>query len=122
MINRAFSEQGLDINVVITAADAEVIKAYVRNGLGIGICARMAYDPNQDDDLVVMDVGNLFDSSITSLAIRKNAVLREYVYEFISLFASHLTPAVVNQALGAQNDTSLQDKLYKEYVKEAETR
>ncbi len=122
VINRAFSEQGLDINVVITAADAEVIKAYVRNGLGIGICARMAYDPNQDDDLVVMDVGNLFDSSITSLAIRKNAVLREYVYEFISLFASHLTPAVVNQALGAQNDTSLQDKLYKEYVKEAETR
>lgn len=122
VINRAFSEQGLDLNVVITAADAEVIKAYVRNGLGIGICARMAYDPRQDSDLVVMDAGNLFDSSITSLAIRKNAVLRQYVYEFISLFASHLTPTVVNQAMSAQNDTSLQDKLYQEFVKEAEMR
>jgi len=122
VINRAFSEQGLDLNVVITAADAEVIKAYVRNGLGIGICARMAYDPRQDSDLVVIDAGNLFDSSITSLAIRKNAVLRQYVYEFINLFATHLTPAVVNQALSAQNDTSLQDELYQEYVKEAEMR
>jgi len=120
VINRAFSEKGLDLNVVITAADAEVIKAYVRNGLGIGICARMAYDPRQDSDLVVIDAGNLFDSSVTSLAIRKNAVLREYVYEFISLFASHLSPTVVNQALSAYNDTTLQDKLYKEYVKEAE--
>lgn len=122
VINRAFSDQGLDLNVVITAADAEVIKAYVRNGLGIGICARMAYDPRQDSDLVVIDAGNLFNSSVTSLAIRKNAVLRQYVYEFISLFASHLTPTVVNQALNAHNDTSLQDKLYKEYVKEAEMR
>ena len=122
VINRAFSERGLDLNVVITAADAEVIKAYVRNGLGIGICARMAYDPRQDDDLVVIDAGNLFDSSITSLAIRKNAVLRQYVYEFIGLFAAHLTPTVVDQALSAQNNTSLQDKLYKEHVKEAEMR
>lgn len=122
VINRAFKEQSLDINVVLTAADAEVIKAYVRNGLGVGICARMAYDPRQDGDLVVLDVGNLFDSSVTSLAIRKNAVIREYVYEFIQLFAPHLNHNVVDQALAAHNDTSLQDKLYQEFVKEAATR
>jgi len=122
VINRAFKKENLDINVVLTAADAEVIKAYVRNGLGVGITARMAYDKNTDQDLTVLDVGNLFDSSITSLAIRKNAVLREYVYEFITLFAAHLSKDVVDQALGAHNDTSLQEKLYKEYVKEAEMR
>lgn len=122
VINRAFSKLGLDLNVVLTAADAEVIKTYVRSGLGIGICARMAYDKNQDQDLAVLDAGNLFDSSVTSLAIRKNAVLREYVYDFINLFASHLTKPVVDQALKAYNDTSLQEKLYKEYVKEAEMR
>lgn len=122
VINRAFKELNLEINVVLTAADAEVIKTYVRNGLGIGICARMAYDPRQDGDLAVLDVGNLFDSSVTSLAIRKNAVIREYVYEFIQLFASHLDRNVVDQALAARNDTSLQDKLYKEFVKEAEMR
>lgn len=122
VINRAFKKLNLELNVVLTAADAEVIKAYVRNGLGIGICARMAYDRRQDGDLAVLDAGNLFDSSVTSLAIRKNAVIREYVYEFIRLFASHLHKDVVDQALAAHNDTSLQDKLYKEFVKEAEMR
>jgi len=121
VINRAFKKENLDLNVVLTAADAEVIKAYVRNGLGIGLCARMAYDKEQDQDLVVMDAGHLFDSSVTSLAIRKNAVLRDYVYDFIQLFASHLRKEVVDQALGAHNDTSLQEQLYKEFVKEAET-
>ena len=122
VINRAFKQEGHEINVVLTAADAEVIKAYVRNGLGIGIAARMAYDQNIDQDLVVLDAGDLFDSSVTSLAIRKNAILREYVYEFITLFAKHLSKKVVDQALSAQNDTSLQEKLYKEYVKEAAMR
>ena len=122
VINRAFKEQNLELNVVLTAADAEVIKAYVRNGLGIGIVARMAYDPDQDGDLSVLDVGNLFDSSVTSLAIRKNAIIREYVYEFIQLFAPHLNRSVVEQALAAQGDNSLQDKLYKEFVKGAKLR
>jgi len=110
VINRAFKKE------------KEVIKAYVRNGLGVGITARMAYDKNIDQDLAVLDAGNLFDSSVTSLAIRKNAVLREYVYEFITLFAAHLTKDVVDQAIGAHNDTTLQEKLYKEYVKEAAMR
>lgn len=122
VINRAFKQKDLDLNVVLTAADAEVIKAYVRNGLGIGICARMAYDRAQDEDLAVLDAGNLFDSSVTSLAIRKNSVLREYVYDFIKLFASHLNRNVVDKALAAHNDTSLQEQLYKEFVKEAEMR
>ncbi|NNC99326.1 MAG: HTH-type transcriptional regulator CysB, partial [Gammaproteobacteria bacterium] len=120
VINQAFKNKQLNLNVVLTAADAEVIKAYVRNGLGIGICARMAYDKQQDGDLVVLDAGHLFDSSVTSLAIRKNAVLREYIFEFIQLFAAHLSKDVVNQALAAHSDTSLQEKLYREYVKEAE--
>ena len=122
VINRAFKKENLDLNVVLMAADAEVIKTYVRSGLGVGIRARMAYDRQQDRDLAVLDAGNLFDSSVTSLAIRKNAVLREYVYEFIQLFASHLSKDVVNESLKAHNDNSLQEKLYREYVQEAEMR
>ena len=122
VINRAFKKEKLDLNVVLMAADAEVIKTYVRSDMGIGICARMAYDQDQDQDLAVIDVSHLFDSSVTSLAIRKNAVLREYVYEFIGIFAQHLSRDVIEQALSAHNDTSLQDKLYKEFVKEAPTR
>jgi LysR family cys regulon transcriptional activator len=122
VINRAFSQQDLDIDVVITAADAEVIKEYVRNGLGIGICARMAYDPRKDTDIAVLDAGNLFDSSVTSLAIRKNAVIREYTYEFIRLFAKHLKREVVDQALAAHKNSTLLEKLYQDHVKEAEMR
>ena len=122
VINRAFKQEDLELNVVLTAADAEVIKTYVRNGLGIGICARMAYDKQQDTDLVALDAGNLFDSSVTSLAIRKNAILREYVYEFIQLFAGHLSKEVVNKALAAQKDDSLQKQLYQDFVREAEMR
>jgi len=48
--------------------------------------------------------------------------MREYVYEFIRIFASHLNKEVVNKALNAHNDTSLQDKLYKEFVQEAAMR
>jgi LysR family cys regulon transcriptional activator len=122
VINRAFKQQGLELNVVLTAADAEVIKTYVRNGLGIGICARMAYDKQQDTDLVALDAGNLFDSSVTSLAIRKNAIVRAYVYQFIQLFAGHLTREVVDSALAAHKDDNLQQRLYRDFVREAEMR
>jgi len=122
VINRAFKDQGLDLNVVLTAADAEVIKTYVRNDMGIGICARMAYDKSQDTDLVALDAGHLFASSVTSLAIRKNTLLREYVYEFIQLFANHLSREVVDKSLAAQKNDGLQKRLYQEFVHEAEMR
>jgi LysR family cys regulon transcriptional activator len=118
VINRAFTDLGLEIRVVLTAADAEVIKTYVRTGLGIGIVARMAYDKRQDRDIQVLDAGNLFDASVTSLAIRKNAVLRGYVYDFIEKFAPHLGRETVDRVLST-NDKSLQHKLYDEHVAES---
>ena len=118
VINRAFTDVGLDIRVVLTAADAEVIKTYVRTGLGIGIVARMAYDKRQDRDLQVLDAGNLFDASVTSLAMRKNSVLRSYIFDFIELFAPHLNRATVDQVLST-NDKSLQQTLYDEHVAES---
>ena len=122
VINRAFTDKGLDFNVVLTAADAEVIKTYVRSGLGIGICARMAYDKKQDSDIQVLDAGNLFDFSVTSLAIRKNAVLRTYVYDFIEMFASHLTKKLVDEVLQSNDNKSVREKLYMDYVQASEMR
>ena len=121
VINRAFAEKGLELDVVLTAADAEVIKTYVRNGLGIGLCARMAYDRNQDHDLQVLDARHLFDSSVTSLAIRSQTQLRSFVYDFIQMFSPHLTPTIVKQALETK-DKQLQNELYEKYVKASEMR
>ena len=121
VINSAFKEKGVEFDVVLTAADAEVIKTYVRNGLGIGICARMAYDREQDKDIQVLDARHLFESSVTSLAIHSQNQLRHYVYDFIEMFSPHLTPAVVNEALN-QRDKKFQTQLFQQYIDKAETR
>ncbi|MBT5560211.1 MAG: HTH-type transcriptional regulator CysB [Proteobacteria bacterium] len=121
IINQAFVERGLDFNVVLTAADAEVIKTYVRNGLGVGLVARMAYDRKQDQDLQVLDAGHLFEESITSLAIRKNVGLRDYMFDFIEMFSPHLKREVVEKVMDV-NDNKLQQALFDEHVANTETR
>lgn len=100
-MNRAFEERGLTPDVVFAATDADVIKEYVRNGLGIGIVAAMAFDPERDTSLRAIDASHLFDASVTSIALRRNIVLRGYVLEFIRLFAPHLAREDVEAALEA---------------------
>jgi len=87
----AFADQGLEQDVVFTARDADVIKTYVRMGLGVGIIASIAADCADKQDLQVIDAEGLFPRSTTWIGYRKNAVLRRYMVDFISLFASHLT-------------------------------
>ncbi|EED36706.1 transcriptional regulator, LysR family [Luminiphilus syltensis NOR5-1B] len=102
-LDEAFSSRDLTPKVVFTAVDADVIKTYVRLGLGIGIIAGMAYDERLDDDLVKLDAQHLFASSVTSLAFRKGTFLRGYMYDFISELAPHLTKDIVSDALTRPN-------------------
>jgi LysR family cys regulon transcriptional activator len=98
-IRRAFDNRGITPNVVLTAIDADVIKAYVEMGLGVGILAKMAFDPARDLGLRLIDASHLFESSTTRIAVKPNAYLRGYVYDFIELFAPHLKRAVVDATL-----------------------
>ncbi len=100
-INAAFQARKLTPNIVLTAIDADVIKTYVELGLGIGILAQMAFIPERDKHLRMIETGNLFQPSTTRIAIRRNEYLRGYAYHFIELFAPHLTRAVVAQAMHA---------------------
>ena len=102
-LDDAFSSKGLSPKVVFTATDADVIKTYVRLGLGIGIVAHMAYDPVLDGDLVAIEAGHLFESSVTSIGFRKGTYLRGYMYDFIRTFAPHLTRKVVDEAMALPN-------------------
>ena len=97
-LDEAFLDRGLEPNVVFTATDADVIKTYVRLGLGIGIVAHMAYDPVMDDDLVALEAKHLFHTSTTKIGFRRGTYLRTYMYDFIELFAPHLTRDVVDEA------------------------
>ncbi|MBK7729182.1 MAG: HTH-type transcriptional regulator CysB [Gammaproteobacteria bacterium] len=97
-LDEAFHSRGLTPRVVFTATDADVIKTYVRLGLGIGIIAHMAVDETLDRDLVALDASKLFRPSVTKIGFRRGTFLRGYMYEFIELFAPHLTRGVVDEA------------------------
>jgi LysR family cys regulon transcriptional activator len=98
-INQAFNEAGIEPNIALTAIDADVIKTYVELGLGIGIVAQMAFIPDRDRNLRMIDAGHLIQPSTTRIAIRKNQYLRGFAYHFIELFAPHLTRDIVSKAL-----------------------
>jgi LysR family cys regulon transcriptional activator len=102
-LDLAFSSRGLKPDVVFTATDADVIKTYVRLGLGIGLIAKMAYDPVHDGELLSLDASELFPVSTTKIGFRKGVFLRSYMYDFMELFASHLTLHRVDQAAHAAN-------------------
>ncbi|GAB3107383.1 HTH-type transcriptional regulator CysB [Aestuariicella hydrocarbonica] len=108
-LDEAFIERGLAPKVVFTAADADVIKTYVRLGLGVGIIAKMAYDEELDSDLVALDASHLFQSSTTKIGFRRGTFLRGYMYEFIELFAPHLTKEVVTGALNCHSKVEVEE-------------
>jgi len=106
-LDEAFQLAGLEPKVVFTAVDADVIKTYVRLGLGIGILASMAVE-DHDEDLVALDASHLFAWSTTSLGFRRETYLRGYMYDFIEMFAPHLTRNRVEAALQCQEREAVQ--------------
>jgi LysR family cys regulon transcriptional activator len=98
-IRKAFDARNLKPNIALTAVDADVIKAYVELGVGVGILAKMAFDAERDSALRLIDAGHLFEPSTTRIAVRRNAYLRRYVYDFIELFAPHLSRSVVEKTM-----------------------
>ncbi|MBU2705017.1 HTH-type transcriptional regulator CysB [Zooshikella marina] len=108
-LDEAFFNRGLTAKVIFTATDSDVIKTYVRLGLGIGIVAKMAYDAEQDSDLVALDASHLFEPSITKIGFRKGTFLRRFMYDFIEQFAPHLTREIVEEAYHHHNKAELED-------------
>jgi LysR family cys regulon transcriptional activator len=114
-LDEAFAAKGLVPKVVFTAADADVIKTYVRLGLGVGIVASMAYDPAVDTDLVAIDASHLFEASVTKIGFRKGSFLRGYMYDFIEMFAPHLTQEIIQETSYRHTKADL-DALFKDIV------
>lgn len=110
-LDDAFMQQNLVPKVVFTAVDADVIKTYVRLGLGIGIVAKMAYDPQVDSDLVALDASHLFASSVTKIGFRRGVFMRSFMYDFIQMFAPHLSETLIRKAYSTRNRDEL-DRLF----------
>ncbi|HBF07142.1 MAG: HTH-type transcriptional regulator CysB [Gammaproteobacteria bacterium] len=107
-LDDAFVNHGLTPKVVFTAADADVIKTYVRLGLGVGIIATMAYDEEVDSNLVRLDASHLFEPSITKIGFRRGTFLRGYMFDFLQKFAPHLTKELVEEAISRNTRSELE--------------
>lgn len=105
-IDAAFAAAGLVPDVVLTAIDSDVIKTYVELGLGVGIIASVAYDQQRDRSLKCLDVSHLFPINTTRIAVRKGAYLRDFMFDFIELFAPELNRQQVSAALAADAESS----------------
>lgn len=85
-LSDTFARDGLRPHVVLSATDTDVIKTYVREGLGVGIIADLAYQAGEDSDLGVRDLSHLFPAEVTKIAYPKDKYLRRFQERFIELF------------------------------------
>ena len=85
-----FAEEGLKPNIVFSARDSDVIKTYVRMGIGIGIVAGMAYEPQDKSSLTAIPVKGMFPRCTAWVGMRRNTMLRCYMTDFLKLFAPQL--------------------------------
>ncbi len=97
-LQQTFARQGLTPKIALTARDSDVIKTYVRLGLGAGIVASVAVDPREDQDLVMLDASHLFPIHTTWVGFRRGTRLREYAYDFLAAFGPHLTRRLIDRA------------------------
>jgi LysR family transcriptional regulator, cys regulon transcriptional activator len=99
-IDKAFAARSLTPNIVLEAIDSDVIKTYVRLGLGVGIVAEMAMrEEPAGSELVARPLGPLLGSNVTRLAFKRGAYLRNYVYSFAELLSDRLSRKLIERAM-----------------------
>jgi LysR family cys regulon transcriptional activator len=105
-IDEAFAAKRLHPRIALEAIDSDVIKTYVRLGLGVGIVAEMALrDDGTNTDLVTLPAGQLFGMNVARVAFKRSAYLRNFVYKFAELVSDKLNRDLITKAMtGRIND------------------
>ncbi len=98
-IDQAFAKKGLAPRIALEAIDSDVIKTYVKLGLGLGIVAEMAVKDALDPSLVARPAGQLFGRNTSRVAFKRSAYLRSFVYDFAALLSDRLDRRLIEQAL-----------------------
>ncbi len=110
-LHEIFARSGLHPSIALTARDSDVIKAYVRLGLGVGIVAGVALDPLVDPDLVSIDASHLFPIHTTWVGFARDSLLRGYMYDFLEFVAPHLTRRLVDRAMDCRTQAEVDSLL-----------
>ena len=103
-IDAAFAAKKLSPRIALEAIDSDVIKTYVRTGLGVGIVAEMAVKDDPVNDLVIKPAGQLFGKNIARVAFKRSAYLRNFVYTFAELVSDRLNRKLIDRAMSGQAD------------------
>ena len=99
-VDQAFATRKLEPTIVLEAIDADVIKTYVRLGLGVGIVSELAVrDEPAGGDLVARPAGHLFGQNVSRIAFKRGAYLRNFVYAFAEMMSDRLSRALLTRAL-----------------------
>lgn len=98
-IDASFAQAGLAPDIVMSALDADVIKTYVQVGLGVGIIAAIAFEPNRDAGLQRLDASHLFPVNTTRIALKRGHYLRGFAYRFLQECVDSLTEERVKAAM-----------------------
>ncbi len=107
-IDQAFAAKRITPRIALEAIDSDVIKTYVRLGLGIGIVAEMAVQDDPVKDLAVRPLGTLLGMNVARVAFKQGAYLRQFVYQFAEMLSDRLTAPLVARAMsGPVNDYEL---------------
>jgi len=97
------SSSGLQPAIALRAIDPEICKTYVAKGMGVAILPKIAYDPAVDTTLRVREVGSLFEPGVVNVYLQRGAHVRKFVYDFLLLFAPHLTRKSVDACLAERH-------------------
>ncbi|BDU55724.1 hypothetical protein LTEGF4_14050 [Limnohabitans sp. TEGF004] len=98
-IDKAFAAKGLTPRIALEAIDSDVIKTYVRLGLGVGIVAEMAVKDGLDNDLIARPASLLFGKNVARIAFKRSAYIRHFVYDFAALLSDRLDRNLIMKAL-----------------------
>ena len=104
-IDQAFAAKRLQPRIALEAIDSDVIKTYVRLGLGVGIVAELAIkDDGTNSDLLAIPAGHLFGMNVARVAFKRSAYLRNFVYTFAELISSDLTRELIEKAMSGHHN------------------
>lgn len=107
-----FNKHNLVPNIVFAARDADIIKTYVKMGMGIGVISGMAYECDDHEDFLAVSGENIFPKCTTYFGFRRGMILSRFTIGFINLFAEHLTPNLIMKAADTKAQEEV-DQLFK---------
>lgn len=105
-IDHAFAAHDRQPNIVLEAIDSDVIKTYVKLGLGVGIVAEMAVQgESRDPDLVARPLAHLLGHNVARVAFKRGAYLRNYVLRFAEFLSDRLSRDLILKAMEGHGDS-----------------